>query len=147
MKKYTITAVALSTGLTACADPIIGEWDGKTATSTADGNSTVSLPYESCYEVYDYNSESGEETATEYCNTMEFSLSIDADLTGTMQMAVPTGSVSPTLAIVKSGNNAYKITATVEDESLDLNCTLSDAQNLNCVFPLFEFHVDFEKQN
>ena len=52
MKKYAITAVAISTNLTACADPIIGEWVGVQATSNEDATQTVALPYESCTEDY-----------------------------------------------------------------------------------------------
>ena len=73
MKKYAIATVVLSTNLTACADPLVGDWLGVKATSNENSSDSVTLPYESCTEDYTYVDEYGNETVYEgSCSTLSF---------------------------------------------------------------------------
>ena len=144
MKHTAISTAILSTTLTACADPIVGEWVGKTATSSDDESSSISLPYESCISLYYYDDATGEETPYENCSTISFDLAVESDLTGTMDMY---GGVYTDLpAEITKNSGSYKIDVTYDYGSFSLDCNLSDATNMSCDFDEVGISVDFEKK-
>ena len=146
MKRYAITTAVLSTSLTACADPIVGDWVGVTAASNSDASDSVTLPYENCTEDYTYVDYDGNETIYEgSCSTISFEMTIGDDLTGSMDMSL-SYAVKLDLEVENSGGGAYKINMSAEGESADIDCTLSDAKNMNCNMEFGGFNVDFEKQ-
>ena len=143
--KHTIVSTAiLSTTLTACADPIVGDWVGKTATSNDDESSSISLPYESCISVYYYDDLTSDETPTENCNTVSFSITVESDLTGTMDMYG--GMYTNLPAEITKNGGSYAIDVTYDNGSFSLDCNLSDATNMNCDFDDAGFNIDFEKE-
>ena len=146
MKRYAIATAVLSTNLTACADPIIGDWLGVKATSNDSSSESVTLPYESCSEDYTYVDEYGEETLYEgSCSTLSFEMTIGDDLTGNMDMNVDYA-VKIDLEVEKKGDSAYTIDLSANGESTQIDCTLSEASKMNCNMDFGGFNVDFEKQ-
>ena len=129
MKKYTITVATLSTTLVGCGDPIVGTWDGKSINSNESSDS-YALPYEIC----EYESQD--------CYSIDFSMVVADDKTATLDMSIYNEDYSISMEVTKQ-DNGYKISGTVDEVTLSLDCTMSDASNLNCVFP--DFNVDFVK--
>ena len=136
---YRISTLTLATSLTACTDGIIGEWDGIKISSIEDSSSSYALPFEYCQS---YN---GEET----CNTIDFSLSVQEDLTGSMEISIYSLLLEPSVVVEKQDGGNYKITASIasEESTLNLDCTLTDAENLQCTESQdLEAIIDFKKE-
>lgn len=122
-RQYIVPAISVL-GLsltTACADPMIGEWEASQMSS--DGQTTT-LPYSYTYSNYTY--------------TMSFHMSVEKDLTGnfTILYTTATGSADPTpyeynygLTATQTDKGAYDIS--LPDMPLELGCTL-DKKVLTC---------------
>ena len=145
MKKYAIATAVLSTNLTACADPIIGDWVGVKATSLENSSESVTLPYTSCTEDYTYVDYDGEEIFYEgSCSTTSFDMTIDSDLTGTMNLDFYSP-VKVDLEAENRGSGEYDIKLSADGDSVNINCTLADSKNLTCNMDFLNASVDFEK--
>ena len=137
MKKYQITAVTLVTSITGCTDPIVGDWNSVKITNTEDNSRTYDLPFEECQEYY------GET----YCSKIDFDMSIQEDLTGTMDLIFGVYEMDVTLDVENLGEGDYKIVGTHEEgDTIDFACTLFDAKNLQCTNDELEGIIDFTKQ-
>ena len=142
MKRYTIAIAVLPTTLTACADPIVGDWVGFNATYNS-GDYSMDLPYEACSTVtYSYE---GSYSSEDVCYMVSFALSIESDLTGAADLNLYGNNYNLPLTVEKQTSSSYTITLTEDGETTDLDCTLSDPQSLNCNFASLEYNVDFEK--
>ena len=109
--QYAIPSVlGLSTTLSACADPIVGEWNVDSFTSEG---TTTEMPYE-------YGGVVLMESAT---------LTVESDLTGTFVSVGYSGDYmdfnsSMDVTVTNDGDSKYTVTPSDEDTSA-LNCTLS----------------------
>ena len=123
--KYAIPSlIGLSTTLTACADPIIGEWIGESITIDGD---TVNIPYE-------YN-------GVELFSSLD--LTVEADLTGALTQESYDGTNSVSVAVTNNGGGNYAIASTDPDAGgEDLDCNLSGSK-LSCTSG--STTVDFNK--
>tara|TARA_Y100001954_G_C15412664_1_gene408243 strand:- start:136 stop:531 length:396 start_codon:yes stop_codon:yes gene_type:complete len=131
--------MSISTCLTACTDNIIGDWDGSQLTSVSDSSASYALPFEECAS---YN-------GSEQCYTADFHISIQDDLTGSMDMKLAMYDFDIDLTIEKKGTNTYDLVGTIPfmDDSLTFTCTLEDADNLQCTESLeLEAIIDFVRE-
>ena len=123
--KISLIPIAFSFTSFACADPIIGDWNGTSVCQ--DGNDCFDLPVE----------EDG--------YTVTLNLSVDEDLSGTLSQIETYGDESDidseNLSVENEGGNSYKIT--LEETSDTMNCTLA-GKNLDCEFPTMS--LSFAKQ-
>ena len=122
MKRKIISTMSISTCLTACTDNIVGDWDGTQITSVTDSSATYALPFEECVSYYD----------SEQCYTADFHISIQDDLTGSMDMKLAMYEFDADVTIEKKENNAYDLVATIPSMEITFTCTLEDADNLQC---------------
>ena len=138
-KTYTISTVTLATSLTGCTDKIVGDWDGITITSIDDSTAVYELPYENCsnYE------------GTEYCTRFDFAMSIQDDLTGSMDMSIFSYSFTPSIGVEKREGSDYKIVGSIptSQDIYVLECTLVDSEHLECTDSQ-DLHaiIDFKKE-
>ena len=105
-----ISFLTLGTTLTACSDPIVGDWTGVHFTFE---EYSVPIPY-----VYE-----GEEFIG------AINLSIEADLKGTFYYSSQGESFTDTIIVTDNGDSNYTIDLANDNE--DLDCNLADAQ-LTC---------------
>ena len=112
--QYAIPSLlGLSTTITACADPIIGDWTGESVSFDGD---TIEIPYEL--------------DGVTIIGSLD--MTIDADLTGSMTQDGYDGTYSIDIAVTNNSGGSYSINQTGEDADTDpLNCTLAGSE-LNC---------------
>ena len=123
--KIPLIPLAFSLTAAACADPIIGDWNGTNICQ--DGNDCFDLPFEG--DGY----------------TVALTLSVDEDLSGTFSTIETYGDESDTdserFSAENEGGNSYKIT--FEGDPDLMTCTL-DGKSLDCEYPAMS--VSFTKQ-
>ena len=112
--QYAIPSLlGLSTTITACADPIIGDWTGESISFDGD---TIEIPYEL--------------DGVAIIGSLD--MAIDADLTGTMTQDGYDGNYSINIAVTNNSGGSYSINQTGDDASEDpLDCTLAGS-DLTC---------------
>ena len=107
-----LTSLTVSLTVTACADPIVGDWS---LSELCTSEMCIDLPGALGY--YE----------------LEANMSINSDLTGTMTQVISdeyqTETYNWSLTVESLGSNAYKINNT--DEDVSLNCNL-DSALLDC---------------
>lgn len=133
MKTYKIALASLSTSMVGCADPIVGNWDGKTLIRAGQQSD---LPYEYCYD----DSSSTEEG--ESCNTVDFYIDIENDLSGTIDMSL-LGVATKFSMLPLESSEGYKYSVPILGDTIEIYCTLTSAV-LVCGFE-DQFSVEFEK--
>ena len=120
MKSYKIAAVSLSTTMVACADPIIGDWDGKTITQE---DTRMDLPYELCSEY------EGEETD---CYTIDLFMSFDEDKIGVLDLTTSGMELEGNMLPLES-SQGYKYAVSILGNEINLSCEITNGI-LECDF-------------
>ena len=114
--------MVISTTLTACANPIVGEWK---ATQLDDGEGTVTeLPYQSCYTPYEgYDETTGEYIyGAEECNEISYKMTIDSELKGVFTMSEGDNNLDLDLTATKDAASEW----TLETDQFSLDCALTE---------------------
>ena len=116
-------------------DPIVGNWDGKTLIR---GVERSDLPYEYCYGD-SYSAEEGES-----CNTFDFYISIEDDMSGTIDMSIFGAATKLNMLPLESSED-YKYSLSILGDSLEIRCTIT-SDILTCGFEE-QFSVEFKQTN
>ena len=123
--------------MVACADPIIGEWDGKTIIQE---DTRTDLPYEMC-------SDDAEEDTD--CYTVDFFMSFDEDKIGVLDLTTAGTELEGTILPLESSER-YNFAVLLFANEIALSCEITSGI-LECDFEGqltdFEdqFTVEFEK--
>ena len=139
--KYTIPTMVLSTTLTACADPIIGEWTATKLVDGAEGTTTV-LPYESCYTPYEgYDETTGEYIyGEEECVEISYKMTINDDLSGSFTTTAGEDTEDMNVQVTKDASNEW----TIVNDLFTFDCALN-GKELECDIETSTYSIFFEK--